>query len=177
MTALVRACRSGEVPAEIVLVVSPRDDSPAFETAQALGVPVVALSPKEADYAGRLVDVLRGAEVGTLCLAGLMTKLPVEVLDRWPGRILNIHPALLPRHGGKGMYGRHVHEAVLAAGDLESGCTVHIVTENYDEGPIVLQLTCPVLPDDTPETLAERVLALEHRAFPLALKKVVEGDE
>jgi len=175
MAALVEACRSGEVPATVALVVSPRDDNPAFASAQGLGVPVVALSPKSPDYAASLVQALQEADVGYVCLAGLMTKLPLEVLDLWPGRVLNIHPALLPRFGGQGMYGRHVHEAVLASGVALTGCSVHIVTENYDEGPVVLRMECPVLPGDTPETLAARVLELEHRAYPLALKRLVEG--
>ena len=102
-----------------------------------------------------------------------MKKLPIEVLHRYPGRVLNIHPSLLPKFGGKGMYGHHVHEAVIAAHEPESGCTVHVVTENYDEGPIVLQLRCPVESGDSPDTLAARVLELEHRAYPLAIKKVI----
>ncbi|HSI73564.1 MAG TPA: formyltransferase family protein, partial [Fimbriimonas sp.] len=92
-----------------------------------------------------------------------------------PNRVLNIHPALLPKFGGKGMYGRRVHEAVLAAGETESGCTIHLVTPVYDEGPIILQKTCPVLEGDTPETLATRVLQVEHEAYPEALAKVIRG--
>ncbi|MFN3683119.1 MAG: formyltransferase family protein, partial [Fimbriimonadaceae bacterium] len=110
-----------------------------------------------------------------VCLAGYMRLLPKEVLDSFPNRVLNIHPALLPKFGGKGMYGMRVHEAVLRAGEAESGCTVHLVNERYDEGPIVVQLRCPVLPDDTPETLAARVLELEHRAYPEAVRKVLAG--
>jgi phosphoribosylglycinamide formyltransferase-1 len=99
--------------------------------------------------------------------------LPLEVLSLFPNRVLNIHPALLPKFGGKGMYGHHVHEAVLAAGEAESGCSVHFVNERYDEGAVILQKVCPVLPDDTPDTLAARVLVLEHQAYPEALAKVI----
>ena len=103
-----------------------------------------------------------------------MFLLPQEVVRRYEGRILNIHPALLPKYGGKGMYGIHVHEAVIAAGEKESGCSIHFVNERYDEGAVLLQKKCPVLPDDTPESLAERVLDLEHTAYPEALKMLVE---
>jgi phosphoribosylglycinamide formyltransferase-1 len=99
-----------------------------------------------------------------------MTLLPSAVVSAYPGKILNIHPALLPKFGGKGMYGLRVHEAVLAAGEKESGCTVHFVNEDYDDGPPLYQAKCPVLPDDTPETLAERVLELERDAYPEALR-------
>ncbi len=175
MTALVRACQAGEVPAEVVLVVSPVDGNPATEAARALGVASVALPPSTPEYADALLRALKDAGAEVVCLAGLMTKLPKAVLDAYPGRVLNVHPALLPRYGGKGMYGLRVHEAVLASGDRESGCTVHVVSEEYDEGPIVLQLKCEVLDGDTPESLASRVLELEHRAYPRALRLLVEG--
>ena len=99
--------------------------------------------------------------------------LPLEVIEAFPNRVLNVHPSLLPRHGGPGMYGARVHEAVLASGDRESGCTVHLVTERYDEGQVVLQARCPVFAGDTPETLAARILELEHRAYPDAVRRVL----
>jgi phosphoribosylglycinamide formyltransferase-1 len=104
-----------------------------------------------------------------------MRLLPEEVLAAFPNRVLNIHPALLPKFGGKGMYGMHVHEAVVAARETESGCTVHFVNEHYDEGAILHQRRCPVLPDDTPETLAARVLEQEHLAYPEAIQLVLEA--
>lgn len=174
MSALIRACQDGTVPAEIVLVVSPKPDTLATAAATELGVPVAVISPSDPDYPATLLARLQGSAVEWVCLAGLMTKLPFEVLDAYRGRILNVHPSLLPLHGGKGMYGMHVHAAVLSAGEDQSGCSVHVVTEEYDEGPVLLQLTCPVLPGDTPETLAARVLELEHQAFPAALKSVIE---
>lgn len=175
MKALVEACRAGQVPAEIAGVLSPREDSPAAQWAQSQGLNLRVVSPKQEEYADRLLDSLR--ELGTthVCLAGYMRLLPQEVLDAYPGRILNIHPALLPKFGGKGMWGMHVHEAVLDAGEKESGCTVHLVTANYDEGPILLQLRCPVEAADTPETLAARVLELEQRAYPQALARQIES--
>jgi phosphoribosylglycinamide formyltransferase-1 len=104
-----------------------------------------------------------------------MSMVPAPVLAAFPDRIFNVHPALLPKFGGKGMYGMHVHEAVVAAGETESGCTVHLVNEHYDEGRILLQLRCPALPDDTPETLAARVLTLEHQAYVQALRDALNA--
>lgn len=174
MSALVRACQLGEVPGSIVVVVSPVATSPALQAALEAGLDCAVVSPRDEDYFERLMSTMREHDVEWICLAGLMTKLPEAFVQAYAGRILNIHPALLPKFGGKGMYGIHVHEAVVAAGERESGCTVHVVTENYDEGPILLQYRCEVLPDDTPESLASRVLELEHQAFPRALKEAIE---
>lgn len=173
--ALLEATQPADFPAEVSVVVSPVPESQATERAKLAGVRVETVSPKDADYTRRLREVLDSARVEWVCLAGLMTKLPADIVDEYSGRILNVHPSLLPKHGGQGMYGLRVHEAVLAGGEARSGCTVHLVTHQYDEGPIVLQLDCPVEPDDTPERLAARVLELEHRAFPLALRQVIEA--
>lgn len=172
MRALVEAVREGRVSAEIYKVISPLPNSPAVVWAMENDVPVAVVPPGD-DYSERLLAELQGATI--LALAGFTRLLPVEVLHLLPNRVLNIHPALLPKYGGKGMYGAKVHQAVLDAEDIESGCTVHIVTEEYDEGPIVHQLVCPVFPDDTVETLSSRVLTLEHRAFPEAVQKVLVG--
>lgn len=112
---------------------------------------------------------LDGAQVDLVVLAGYVKRVPEPVVARWRGRMLNIHPALLPRHGGRGMYGLRVHQAVLASGDSASGASVHLVTEEYDRGPVLGQATVPVLPEDTPETLAARVLEVEHRLLPAAV--------
>lgn len=169
MTALLGAC-GGTIPAQPWRVVAPREGTGA--AANAGDVPVTIVEPGEA-YGPRLVEALAGATV--VCLAGFTRLLPTDVLEAFPGRVLNIHPSLLPRHGGPGMYGIRVHEAVLASGDRESGCTVHYVTERYDEGGIVLQGRCPVLDGDTPEALAARVLAVEHRTYPEAVRQVLTG--
>jgi formyltetrahydrofolate-dependent phosphoribosylglycinamide formyltransferase len=170
MASLLAACASGFVPAEAALVVGSRPGTPALLRAEAFGVPAMALDPAQEGYAQRLLDALESARADWVCLAGYMTLLPSAVVSAYPGKILNIHPALLPKFGGKGMYGLRVHEAVLAAGEKESGCTVHFVNEDYDDGPPLYQAKCPVLPDDTPETLAERVLELERDAYPEALR-------
>lgn len=166
MAAIIRACQSGEVPGTVIVVVAPSEASPALEVAREMGVPTKVV-PFDENFGANLLASLEGCNV--VCLAGFMRLVPTSVLEAFPDRVLNIHPALLPKFGGKGMYGHHVHEAVIAAGETESGCTVHAVNERYDEGPIILQLKCPVQPDDTPETLAARVLELEHKAFAQAL--------
>ncbi len=174
MATLIAACLSGDVPAEPALVVSPADGTAAVLRAESLGVKV-AVVPKDDDYADRLSRVLQAKGIDVICLAGYMFLLPLEVVRAFEGRIININPALLPKYGDKGMYGRHVHVAVIAAGETESGCSVHFVTERYDEGAVLLQKKCPVYPDDTPDTLADRVLDLEHTAYPEALKMLVES--
>jgi phosphoribosylglycinamide formyltransferase 1 len=168
MAALIRACDEGTVLAEVACVIAPREETPAAANAGNVRVEVVEPG---AGYGERLIEALEGATV--VCLAGFTRLLPDEVIQAFPRRVLNIHPSLLPRHGGPGMYGLRVHEAVLAAGDAESGCSVHYVTDRYDEGEVILQGRCPVLPDDTPEALAARVLALEHRIYPEAVRKVL----
>ncbi len=168
MRRLIEAGRAGEFPASVDCILAPTPDSPAVQSAHEMGIPTTILSPKSPDYPSDLARALEGVDL--ICLAGFMSLFPAEVLAQHPGRVLNIHPALLPKFGGKGMYGMHVHQAVLAAGETESGCTVHLVTPIYDEGRILVQLSCPVEPDDSPETLAARVLRLEHQAYPVAVR-------
>jgi phosphoribosylglycinamide formyltransferase-1 len=171
MAAIIRACQSGELPASVDVVIAPKEDIGAVETARSLGVPVAIVPPEDEDYAEELPAALKGCDV--VCLAGYLRLLPETVLRAFPGRILNVHPALLPKFGGKGMYGMKVHEAVLEAGEKESGATIHLVDGHYDEGDILLQRRCPVLPDDTPETLAARVLVEEHKAYVEAIRRIL----
>lgn len=171
MRAIAEACASGEVAARVQVVVSPKEGTAAVEAARGLGLRVEVIPYDDDAYHVKLLASL--AKCDLICLAGYMRLLPKVILEAFPNRILNIHPALLPKFGGKGMYGRHVHEAVLAARETESGVTVHLVNEHYDEGEIVLQLKCPVLAGDTPESLAERVLKLEHRAYPQAISALL----
>ena len=116
---------------------------------------------------------LKGQRIDLVVLAGFMRLIPAEMVRAFSGRMVNIHPSLLPKHGGKGMFGARVHEAVIAAGEVESGITIHLVTEHYDEGRILFQARCPVLPNDTAATLAERVHALEHAHYPLIVEQLV----
>ena len=170
MAALAAACATGMIDAEIAVVIAPKEGSPALDRANELGLKTAVVEPGE-DFGERLLAAFEGCQV--VCLAGFLRLLPAEVLAAFPDRVLNIHPALLPKFGGKGMYGHHVHEAVLAAGETESGCTVHLVNEKYDEGRILVQKRCPVHPEDTPDTLAARVLELEHEAYPEALNLIL----
>lgn len=172
MAAIARTCAEGRLQAEVRVVVGSQATAPALATAVELGLRTDVV-PYGDDYGARLVAAFEGCDI--VCLAGFMRRLPSEVLEAFPHRVLNIHPSLLPKFGGKGMYGHHVHAAVLAAGETESGCTVHEVNEVYDDGRIVLQRRCAVLPTDTPETLAARVLPLEHEAYAAGIAEVLNG--
>jgi formyltetrahydrofolate-dependent phosphoribosylglycinamide formyltransferase len=163
LEALLRAL-GADAPAQVVLVVSNRADAAALEHAQAHGVPAEVL-PDAADSADWLERLARH-RVDLLVLAGYLKLVPAAVIARYRDRILNVHPALLPAFGGRGMYGHHVHEAVLASGVRETGATVHLVDEVYDRGRVLAQGRVPVLRGDTPDVLAARVLAVEHRLLP-----------
>lgn len=171
MRAIAEACASGHVAARVEVVVSPKEGTAAVEAAAEQGLRIEVIPYDDESYPEKLLKALGDCDL--ICLAGYMRLLPKEILEAFPNRILNIHPALLPKFGGKGMYGRHVHEAVLAAREPESGVTVHLVSEEYDEGEIVLQLRCQVLPGDTAESLASRVLELEHMAYPMAISALL----
>ncbi|MEO8449030.1 MAG: phosphoribosylglycinamide formyltransferase [Gemmatimonadota bacterium] len=166
LAALIGALRE-RPDATVALVVSNRPDAGGVEVARREGIPTAVLqsSAEPAEWLA-LLDQWR---VDFVVLAGFLKQVPSRVVQRFAGRIINIHPALLPKYGGPGMYGLHVHRAVLAGGDAESGATVHLVTERYDEGPVLGQARVPVLPGDTPESLAQRVLAAEHRLLPAAV--------
>jgi len=177
--AILSAIERGILPARVTVLLSNKIDAGAFEIANAYSIPTVHLSQKqftdEASYAAAMLEVLRSHDVELLALAGYLKKIPTIVVRKFRDRILNIHPALLPSFGGQGMYGHHVHEAVLASGVKLSGATVHLVDEEYDRGPIVLQRTVAVDELDTPETLAAKVLKVEHEIYPLALKAFAEN--
>ena len=174
MVALARACAEGQVPARVAVVVAPKVDIPAVETARSMGLLVEIIAPEPLEtYGQRLLDSIGADGAKWICLAGYTRLLPKEVLESYHGHVLNIHPALLPKFGGKGMYGMRTHEAVLGSGDPESGCSVHFVSDQYDEGAVILQRRVPILPGDTAETLAHRVLEQEHIAYAEALAKVI----
>lgn len=153
-----------DAPARVVLVLSNRADAPALALAAGRGIATVTLRDHAAP--GEWLEALERHRVELLVLAGFLKLVPPDVVARYRGRILNVHPALLPAFGGPGMYGRRVHEAVLASGARESGATVHLVDEVYDRGTILGQARVPVLPGDDPDTLAARVLEVEHRLLP-----------
>lgn len=162
--------------AEVAVVITNKAQAGVVERAGRLGIPAVYLTG-EAFEGGELMRVLDRYGVGFVVLAGFLKKVPDAVLQAYPDRIVNIHPALLPKFGGKGMYGNRVHEAVLAAGEAISGITIHYINEHYDEGGVIYQATCPVLPEDTPDTLAQRVHSLEYACYPRVIEDLVLGRE
>lgn len=179
LQALIDACRSGEVPASIAVVISNVPGAFALERAQAAGIPAVTIDhrafPSRAAFEAALRGTLEEAGVGLVCLAGFLRILTPSFVEAFAGRIMNIHPALLPAFGGKGMYGDRVHQAVLASGARVSGCTVHFVTRDADAGPIIVQAPVPVEDGDTPGSLSARVRREELRAYPLAVRLFAEG--
>ncbi len=156
-----------EAPARVVLVLSDRADAPALARASARGIPCVTI--QDPSSGSEWLQALERHAVELLVLAGYMKLVPSDVIARFRGRSINIHPALLPAFGGKGMYGRRVHQAVLASGARESGATVHLVDEVYDRGSILGQARVPVLPGDDADRLAARILEVEHRLLPAAV--------
>lgn len=162
----------GRRDAAVVLVASDRADAPALDRARRRGVETALLSGV---VAADMLAMLDRARVDWIVLAGYLKRVPGEVVRRYRNRILNIHPALLPAHGGKGMYGERVHAAVLKAGEKVSGASVHLVDEEYDRGPVVAREEVPVEPADTPATLAARVLQVEHRLLPAVVIAAAEG--
>ena len=177
--AILDAIAARQLDAASAVLVSDRADCGALERAARADIPTCVLPPAdfddEADFGAALLDVLRRHEADTLVLAGYLKKIPASVVRAFGGRILNVHPSLLPSFGGAGFYGRRVHQAVLDAGCRVSGATVHLVDAEYDTGPIVLQACVPVEPDDTAASLAARVLAVEHRLLPRALSLLAQG--
>lgn len=158
--------------ASVALVASNKPDAFVLERAKKFQVPTFTFSRKEMQE-GKLLEKLRQEKIDWVILAGFLLKIPDELIRSFPDHMVNIHPALLPNYGGKGMYGMHVHEAVKASGDKETGITIHLVNEHYDEGKIIFQAATPVTSDDTPETIAEKVHALEHRYFPEVIESLL----
>lgn len=167
---------NGDHPARPVLVLSNDPKAAGLAKAAARGIPTAAVDHRpfgrdRAAFEAELLKPLLAAEPDVVCLAGFMRVLTPEFVERFQGRMLNIHPSLLPKYPGL-----HTHERALAAGDAEAGCTVHEVTPDLDAGPILGQARVPVLPGDTPDTLAERVLVMEHRLYPAVLRRFAVGD-
>ncbi|WP_343078733.1 phosphoribosylglycinamide formyltransferase [Ostreiculturibacter nitratireducens] len=167
---------NGDHPARPVLVLSNDPEAAGLAKAAARGIPTAAVDHRpfgrdRAAFEAELLKPLLAAEPDVVCLAGFMRVLTPEFVEKFQGRMLNIHPSLLPKYPGL-----HTHERALAAGDAEAGCTVHEVTPDLDAGPILGQARVPVLPGDTPDTLAERVLVMEHRLYPAVLRRFAVGD-
>jgi phosphoribosylglycinamide formyltransferase-1 len=177
LQALIDAINAGRIKAQIVLVISNKLGVYALERASRNGIPSLIIPTKDRlmeEYSRQILERLQREQIDLICLAGFTRILSPEVAEAFPNRILNIHPSLLPAFGGKGMYGLRVHQAVLESGAKFTGATVHLVTANTDQGPIVCQDVLRINDEDTPETLAQRVLEIEHRIYPQALKILAE---
>ncbi len=179
LQAIINNIEAGKLPARIVAVISNEPGAQALARAERHGLPAFLVDHRRfkgrPEFEQALAEIIDRQGTDLICLCGFMRILTPFFIDRYQGRILNIHPALLPKYGGRGFYGLKVHQAVLAAGERESGCTVHFVDAQVDHGPIILQRRVPVLPGDTAETLAQRVLVEEHIAYSQAIAMLAEG--
>lgn len=157
----------------IRLIISNKADAFVHKRAEVLGIKSVTFSKDSFENSDLVLDCLKENKIDFIVLAGFLLKVPQNLIDAYPQRIINIHPALLPKFGGKGMYGDNVHKAVVAARESESGITIHYINENYDEGAIIFQARCDVLPDDTYQDVAEKVHQLEYLHFPPVINSVI----
>lgn len=174
---LLDRCADRTIPAEIVLVISNKSDAYGLVRAKNAGIETAVMErkafPNRESFSAAIFDRCRAARADLVCMAGFLQLITIPA--DFTNRVLNIHPALLPKYGGKGMYGHHVHKAVLANHETESGCTIHFADNIYDHGPIIFQRHVPVLAGDTPDTLADRVFAVECEAYPDAIQRVLDG--
>ncbi|MFN4835647.1 MAG: phosphoribosylglycinamide formyltransferase [Bacteroidota bacterium] len=158
---------------DVALIVSNKTNAGVLNFAKEYSVPTLIIDREKFLKGDGYVPELQAAKIDWIILAGFLWKIPVSLLNHWEKRIINIHPALLPKYGGKGMYGEAVHRAVLAANEKESGITIHYVDEQYDHGATIFQATCSVLSTDLVENLAEKIHALEHLHYPVVIEKVI----
>ena len=160
---------------EVVLMCTNKRDAYIVKRAEKLDIPVIFISKSELNNFDDLHKKLQSAKVDIIILAGFLLKLPTIMIEYYPNRILNIHPSLLPKYGGKGMYGNKVHKAVLENKETESGISIHFVNQNYDEGEVILQEKCVISEDETLETLTEKIHQLEHNYLPIAIEKTLKN--
>jgi phosphoribosylglycinamide formyltransferase-1 len=158
---------------QVALIVCNKPGAGVLAVAAHHNIPTLLIEKEQFFRGNAYIDELRAAHIDFLILAGFLWKIPPALIQAYTNKIINIHPALLPKYGGKGMYGQFVHEAVLAAQEAESGITVHIVDELYDHGQMIFQISCPVMPGDTATMLAQRIHALEHRYYPEVIEQFV----
>jgi phosphoribosylglycinamide formyltransferase-1 len=160
--------------AKVVLIVCNKSGAGVITVAEKENIPVLIIEKKRFFESDSYLPDFNKAKPDLLVLAGFLWKVPQQLIDTYRGKIINIHPALLPKYGGKGMYGQYVHESVLNAGEVESGITIHQVDEQYDNGDIIFQTGCPILENDTPEALASRIHMLEHYHYPRVIEEVLK---
>ena len=160
---------------EVVLMCTNKRDAYIVKRAEKLDIPVIFISKSELNNFDDLHKKLQSAKVDIIILAGFLLKLPAIMIEYYPNRIVNIHPSLLPKYGGKGMYGNKVHKAVLENKETESGISIHFVNQNYDEGEVILQEKCVISEDETLETLTEKIHQLEHNYLPIAIEKTLKN--
>jgi phosphoribosylglycinamide formyltransferase-1 len=160
---------------KVALVVSNNPDAPVLKISSGAGIGTLIISRERFFKGDAYLDVFHEKKIDFIVLAGFLWKVPLTLIRAYPGKIINIHPALLPKFGGKGMYGKHVHEAVLAAGEKISGITIHYVDEQYDHGKIIFQASCPVTKEDDANTLAEKIHQLEYHHFPPVIEKTIKN--
>lgn len=172
---IIRYFQADDRNAEVALVVCNKSDAKVLERAEKLGVPAIVVPRRDFNNEDFMTGLLRDNGIDFIVLAGFLLMIPDFLIKLYPEKIVNIHPSLLPKYGGKGMYGSHVHEAVVAAGEKESGITIHMVDENCDGGRIIFQANVPVTPEDTPDDVAAKVHALEYEHFPQVIEKTLDS--
>jgi phosphoribosylglycinamide formyltransferase 1 len=161
--------------AEVACLLTNKSDAYVIERARLFNIPVLVFSRKDCYESNKIVEYLKDREVDLIVLAGFLWLVPQNIIDEYPNRIVNIHPALLPKYGGKGMYGSFVHRAVIENKEKESGITIHFANLHFDEGEIILQRTCEVNEKDTVETLVEKVQKLEHEFYPKVIENIIKN--
>lgn len=159
----------------VSLILSNRPDAFVLDRAKKLGIPSLVFTRKDFYESDRILNVLRENEIDFIVLAGFLWLIPDNLLKAFPRRIINIHPALLPKYGGKGMYGEKVHQVVIRSGDKQTGITIHYVNDHYDEGEIIFQDLLDILPEDTAESIAQKVHSLEYKHFPRVIEEVINN--
>ena len=159
--------------AEVSFIIANNPDAYVIERAKRLDIEYAVVTKTQFMEADSIIDMLKERDIDFVVLAGFLLLVPAKLIQAYPGRIVNIHPALLPKHGGKGMYGDRVHKAVVESGDTESGITIHLIDEQYDKGTTFFQAKCPVLPTDTPDDVATKVHALEYEHFPHVIEEIL----
>lgn len=170
---VIDAIESGQIEAQITGLVTNRSEAGAIKRAQKHGIPTFVIDSNASDFEQKLLDLLSELNPDLIVLAGYLKKIPTVIINTYSGRVINIHPSLLPKYGGKGYYGMNVHRAVIENKEDVSGCTVHFVDEFYDNGQIIEQIEVPVSSTDTPESLAEKILRREHELLPNTIHKLL----